>query len=280
MYSTSLKARALALAFLLCALSSCNATNILLDRTERAQNVAAPKGWQRNDISTAGFRIAAWERFRGGSDLTIYLEGDGYNWINRYTPSSDPTPVTPIVLELAVQDPSSNGLYLARPCQYLAARDLARCNPDFWLDRRYAPEVVAAIDQSISEGKRRSGAQTVTLVGYSGGGALAVLVAARRNDVRRIVTLAANLDLTSWTNYHDAPLYGSLDPAAVARDVARVPQVHMIGTDDAIVPRLVTDAYMRKLGAPATARVVELKFSHTCCWVRDWPDLLRRYVYN
>ena len=107
-------------------------------------------------------------RFRGGSDLTIYLEGDGYNWINRYTPSSDPTPVTPIVLELAVQDPSSNGLYLARPCQYLAARDLARCNPDFWLDRRYAPEVVAAIDQSISEGKRRSGAQTVTLVGVFG----------------------------------------------------------------------------------------------------------------
>ena len=99
--------------------------------------------------------------------------------------------------------------------------------------------------------------------------------------MKKIVTLAANLDLTSWIDYHDVtPLYGSLDPAAVARDLAPVPQVHMVGTDDSIVPRLVTDAYMRKMGAPASARVVDLKFNHTCCWARDWPDLLRRYVYN
>ena len=59
--------------------------------------------------------------------------------------------------------------------------------------------------------KRDAGAAKVILVGYSGGGAIAVLLAARRLDVAGVITVSADLDLAYWTQRDGlAPLSGSL----------------------------------------------------------------------
>ena len=85
-----------------------------------AEQVAISNSWQKAIIETDRFDLLAYHRLRGFDDaLTIYLEGDGNAWRTRYSLSSDPTPRTPMVLELAALDPSSSLAYLARPCQYV-----------------------------------------------------------------------------------------------------------------------------------------------------------------
>lgn len=48
-----------------------------------------------------------------GGPLRIYIEGDGFAWINPYTPSADPTPSETTALNLAQKDPFANVIYLA-----------------------------------------------------------------------------------------------------------------------------------------------------------------------
>ena len=95
----------------------------------------------------------------------------------------DPTPVNPLALQLALRDPSGAAVYLARPCQFVAAPDKRECARAYWTEQRFSPAVIAASLEAISQLKQRYGAQRLVLVGYSGGGAVASLVAAQRGDV-------------------------------------------------------------------------------------------------
>lgn len=77
----------------------------------------------------------------------------------------------------------------------------------------------------------------IELIGYSGGGVLAALIAARRTDVRRIVTVAANLDLAVWTRTLGVDaMRNSLDPAREADRIEAIPQYHLAGASDEAVP--------------------------------------------
>ena len=207
-------------------------------------------------------------------ELVVYLEGDGTSWVRRNQISSDPTPENPVGLRLAAADPSIGVLYLARPCQYLdrpPLRSNPPCESRFWTSHRFAPAVVAATSTAIDVEIRRGTYRNVVLVGYSGGGVLAALVAAVRRDVVRLVTVAAPLDLKAWTDLHDvSPLSGSLDPTAHA-DALRMPQVHFVGGRDTVVPRAVVDAFAARLPPGTDARIVEeAGFDHACCWAEAW----------
>lgn len=211
--------------------------------------------------------------------VRIYIEGDGRAWRKRRVASADPTPRTPFAMRLAARDPAPAVAYIARPCQYLGAGH-GSCAPRYWTSARFAPEIVAALDRMVTWIKRRAGARRLALVGYSGGGTLALLIAAGRHDVNSIVTVAAPLDLATWTRIHgDSPLAGSLNPADLATRLAMVPQIHLIGADDGNVPRQVAEAYLARMPTPnaGRARVVP-GFDHRCCWIEKWPELLRRYA--
>jgi fermentation-respiration switch protein FrsA (DUF1100 family) len=250
-------------------------------RSERADRLALEHGWAKARYTSRQFELAAYEHFTAPrGELRVYIEGDGLAWRGRYTPSTDPTPTAAHALEMAVEDPSANVLYLARPCQFLTRSELAHCSPDYWLEARYAPEVVAALNDSITQAKRKSGATRVTLLGYSGGGSLAVLVAARRDDVGRIVTIAANLDHGAWTGLDNtSPLTKSLNAADYARQVQAIPQVHFIGERDKVVPASVTNAYLARTTDRRNIKVVTVEgASHECCWAERWRELLARHV--
>jgi hypothetical protein len=251
-------------------LSSC-ATFDLAGRRERLLGHASEAGWDLRVVDTRPFPLFTAARRKSADTLTVYIEGDGFAWRDAYTPSDDPTPERPVALRLALADGSPNILYVARPCQY---RDLARrpgCEPIYWTTHRLSPQVLASLSAAIDRAKHESGAASVELIGYSGGGAAAALLAARRSDTVRLVTLAANLDLALWARLVDVrPVSGSLDPATQARAVAAIPQRHLTGADDEIVPSAVVRSFLAKGGlAPSTMDEVA-GYTHECCWHDNW----------
>jgi pimeloyl-ACP methyl ester carboxylesterase len=165
-------------------------------------------------------------------------------------------------------------VYLGRPCQYVIAGG-ANCDSKWWSTARYSDEVVAAVDRMVDRLLARHSAEGLILVGYSGGGAVAALLAARRRDVRGLVTIAANLDTEAWAELHRvSPLMDSVNPASRAADIGRTPQVHFAGAKDAIVPPAIIQSFMARLPSKSDAElVVEPAFDHKCCWSLEWERL-------
>jgi len=245
-------------------------------RAERADRRARAAGFARAHVPAGDFVLTAYRRHADepGPVLTVYLEGDGRAWSSRHRPSPDPTPVHPVGLELALVDPAPAVVYLARPCQYTPPDPHGACGPAWWTDRRFAPEVVAAVSAAADREKRRAGSAAIELVGFSGGGVLAALLAARREDVRSLVTVAAPLDLGAWVTHHGlAPLRGSLDPAAEIPALSALPQVHLAGGRDEIVPPALVRSWVDRHPPAASLRLeVVPRADHLCCWSESWAE--------
>ncbi|KXS53941.1 MAG: hypothetical protein AWU57_1676 [Marinobacter sp. T13-3] len=258
-------------------IASCAQLPDAAQRTLKADQFANSHHWQRITLKTAHFALRAYgpEPVSERPSLTVYIEGDGLAWVTRSRPSADPTPIQPIGLQLALADPEPKAVYLARPCQYVKS---PACQPEYWLDKRFSPEIIEATGAALDELKVRYSATTLLLVGYSGGGAVAALLAAERDDVKALVTVAGNLDHEFWTNYHQiSPLNGSLNPADRASGLARMPQWHFVGGSDAVIPPEALSAYTRQLpGSAPVVRVVKPDYGHQCCWVESWPTLIRQ----
>jgi len=260
----------------------CTAVGSMGATESRAQalHLAEAAGLNADTIQAHGFRLQAFHRgLADARAVNVYIEGDGRAWSSPHRPARDPTPREPIALELAARDRSAAVLYLARPCQYQDAASLAACDRKYWTTHRYAPEVIDAMDAAIDIALRRAGADgarvPLGLVGYSGGGAVAALLAARRPQVRWLVTVGGNLDHRAWTGAHDVtPLPASLNAAEIAPALRELPQLHLIGGRDRIVPRAVTESYLRRAGAAAKTTVIEIPdYDHHCCWAERWPEL-------
>ncbi|HEY4350067.1 MAG TPA: alpha/beta hydrolase [Paraburkholderia sp.] len=246
-------------------------------RIDNANALAAHAGWKAVDFPGQRFTLAGFvpvAAARAAAIVTVYFEGDGFAWRSPDLPSDDPTPINPVGLELALAHPDAAAAYVARPCQFRA--EAAPCEQRYWSAARYAPEVVADMNHAVDLIERRMGASQVVLVGYSGGGALAALVAARRHDVALLVTVAANTDIAAWTRIERLrPLHGSEDPADFIAALESVRQVHFVGTDDDVVPPEVAHAFAARFPASMQPRIVEVDgFDHTCCWVQRWPTLI------
>src|SRR6266567_3693573 len=170
----------------------------------------------------------------GGRVLHIYLDGDGTPW-ERGRPAADPTPREPLVLRLMALDRAPSA-YLGRPC-YHGLATTPPCVPALWTDARYSEAVVAS------------------------------LAAAGR----RLLTVAANLDVDGWAELHgQSRLAGSLSPARRPPLPARIYQRHYAGGRDRVVPPgIVAGGEI----LPETLRVIP-EYDHTCCWVELWPRLL------
>jgi len=127
----------------------------------------------------------------------------------------------------------------------------------------------AALDRHLSVG------QQVVLLGHSGGGALAVLMAETRNDVIALVTLAGNLDIDAWVKKHDySALRGSLNPANSRPLNKEIRQFHFLGARDSNITReMIEPVVRRQTGAQLT--MLE-GLDHTCCWEKEWPNILRK----
>lgn len=242
-------------------------------RRGQADRLAASAGLHKATVPTDPFLITVYARFgQPGAPLTVYFEGDGLAWISRTRPSPDPTPTDPLALRLAARDPAPNVVYIARPCQYTSHDADPACRVAYWTKRRFAPEVIASMNQVVDVMRRRAASPSLRLVGYSGGGSVALLVAARRTDVVDIRTIAGNLDTDAFVAYHEVSrMDGSLNPVSVAARLSAIPQLHLVGGADAIVPPRLADGYRRASGASACLRFVEIPdATHDRHWPRAW----------
>ena len=259
--------------FTLLALSALVACGSVETRRGQADTLAASAGLDKATVPTDPFLITVYARLKQpGAPLTVYFEGDGFAWISKTRPSPDPTPTDPMALRLAAEDPAPNVVYVARPCQYTSHDADPACRVAYWTKRRFAPEVIASMNQVVDAMRRRAGSPSVRLVGYSGGGSVAVLVAAGRNDVVDIRTIAGNFDTDAFVAYHDVShMDGSLNPVSVAAQLSVIPQLHLVGGADAIVPMRLADGYRRASGVSACVQFVEIAdATHDGQWPRAW----------
>ncbi|WP_449117561.1 alpha/beta hydrolase [Pseudomonas viridiflava] len=200
--------------------------------------------------------------------LRVYLEGDGHAWASATQPSLDPSPRKLLVPRLAIDDPTPNA-YLARPCQFVTSPG---CKTALWTDRRFSQEVVSSLSQALDLLKQRYGNPSFELVGYSGGAALALLLAAQRDDVTQVQTLAGNLSPRLWAHAQNlSPLTGSLDPLDYSRRLAGIPQRHFSGTLDEVVPTALAQAYRERLRSGVCDRLIVIEgVSHEAGWDGVW----------
>ena len=204
------------------------------------------------------------------------MEGDGKARRNRRQPSLNPTPVNPLALRLAVRDKRENIIYLARPCQYVSIAEQPNCQTKYWTSHRFASEVIGDYNIILDRLKLETGAQRFHLIGFSGGAAIAALLAASRADVGRLVTVAGNLDLANLAAHHKvSPLNGSLDPVAYAQQLKHIPQTHFIGENDKIIPPGLTKQFFAKQKEnPCLQMKVVAGATHLEGWEVKWNQLL------
>ncbi|MBF0392345.1 MAG: alpha/beta hydrolase [Alphaproteobacteria bacterium] len=253
-------------------LSGCAA----IDRDANADALAKPARMTRMPMKTNPFVLTSFVRITDRTrPVTIYIEGDGLAWASRTEVSRDPTPKNAQGLALAAADPSANVVYLARPCQYSDRSANPTCGPDYWTSKRFAPEVIAAMNQAADQVAARVPGQMLNLVGYSGGGAVAVLMAARRQDVASIRTVAGNLDHAEVNRLAQvSQLTGSLNAIDVAAQVAKVPQIHYSGANDRVVPPVIAQRFTQASGSACVRAMTVPGADHESGWNERWRELL------
>ena len=116
----------------------------------------------------------------------------------------------------------------------------------------------------------------VLLIGFSGGGTIAVLLAEQLPGVRGVITVAANLDVTGWTELHG---YTPLVVDEVVQTLKRLPvrQLHLFGGRDEVVPPQLFRRLGTELGSSEVRFCEVPDFSHTCCWHREWSARLSEF---
>jgi dienelactone hydrolase len=238
------------------------------------------KGLERGAVVGSGFVHTTFYRSPADSDdsvqdqpLFVYLEGDGRPWNSAGTaPRRNPDPRRALAVELAAMQEGDVAV-LGRPCYFGHAQD-SGCTVALWTDARYSEPVVASMAAALQRLAQPHGPRPLVLVGYSGGGSLALLTAERVPSVKAVVTVAANLDLDAWVNFHGyRPLAGSLDPLK-ARTLALGCEIHIAAEHDDVVPfEQSRQAVARR---PASQLWVEPQADHACCWTRRWPELMAR----
>lgn len=259
-------------------LSSCAKT--LEERVQYVENFANKKGFIKEIVRGGDFQLTTFQKITNPAlPFVFYIEGDGYAFTKYEGPSTNPTPTYEFVFRLASQDDRPNIIYLARPCQYTPMELNPKCTTSYWTGKRMSEEVVYSINEVIKSINNR---EPISLVGYSGGGGVAILIAARNKLVKDVLTIAANLDHIEFIEHHrKRPQYSrikqmidSLNPIDYAKKLNNLPQLHLSGGKDEIVPPLIAKKYVEVSNSSCVAQKIFPSFEHLKGWEKEWKKIL------
>lgn len=272
--------KALSLLFIFLSLMGCqsvqNKNTTIPSRIETANQLAAQNQLAPLILQTDLFQLHSYYRIEDSKrPLRIYIEGDGQAWVTRSRISNNPTPIQPLALELASEDRYPNVLYIARPCQY---RTTANCSDKYWSNARFSADVIHSMDQAISTMTRHFNPPSIELIGFSGGAAVAILVASKRKDVTRIITVAGNLDHERVNTIHNVDqIPESLNAIDVAKDINTIPQHHFVGSQDNIIPVNIAKAFIAVSQPTDKIQLSVIEgLTHIDGWKKKWPALLKQ----
>ncbi len=251
-------------------------------RQQTAKRIASPAYMFERNVPAGPFKLTSYEKVRDrGGIVNIYIEDDG-------TPSDTPlvsnvfhseTASNPVGLQLAARDKARNVIYLARPCQYagtLVGED--ECDLKYIRDERFSRTVIDAYHAALDGLENRYGFSGFNIVGTGGGAAIAAVVAAERDDVLSLRSVAGVLDtdLVKVRN-QDTPLVDAVNPVDFKVALANIPQYHFIGGQDAEVHPQVLHSYLSALGYTNCAKYqLVQEATHEKGWTEKWPELLAR----
>lgn len=257
-------------------LSACGGVS---SRIENANDISRQGSLRREDIQAHTYKLASWQRITDFSaPIHVYIEGDGLAWLSRSRPSSNPTPTHATGLVLASRDAAPNVVYLARPCQFTAFDPVDnKCDRDDWTGKRFSKEIIRSYHSALDQIKRKGeGSARFHLIGYSGGANIAGLLAAQRQDILSLRSVAGNLDNDFFTQFHEvSAMPHSLNMADHAGVLTHVPQYHFIAEDDEFVPPPISKNYARKLPSSRCAQFEMIRGTeHIKGWEERWADLL------
>ena len=244
------------------------------------QDVAAESNFNRKLVSGELFEHVVYESHLDNIEkgtLKVYIEGDGLPWYRGRSPSGDPTPGEPLALRLMAQDLTA-AIYIGRPC-YFGLNHSSNCTSTIWTFARYSEEVIASMNRVVKQYQEILGITKVVLIGYSGGGVIATLMAKDINLPTFLLTISANLDIDAWTTSRGfLPLDESLNPVDFIEQLQDIRQLHLIAVEDKTVPPFVTRLYTDKL--PRLSSRQYPNFDHKCCWVSLWRQILRESPWS
>ncbi len=206
-----------------------------------------------------------------GGRLHVYLEGDGLAWLPGNRVSLDPTPPHSCLMPLMAMDTAS-AVYLGRPCYHGFANERG-CHPSLWTQGRYGEQIIQSMVKALLGIMPERKCQAV-LIGYSGGGAMAMLIASRMSErIRGVVTLAGNLNVEDWTTRHGyAALDQSKDPAHLPPLPPSLFQIHVAGgKDDNIPATVIATEAARQKGA---RYLLVPQLAHDCPEPKLWNGIL------
>ena len=239
-----------------------------------ADDLAAAAAFTRSSVRGTQFTHVAYSADGGGAraPIWVYLEGDGVPWIDETVPARDPTPRALVALGLMAKGPRP-AVYLGRPCYFGTAGD-PPCEAVWWTHRRFGAEVVASMIASLRRLLDEKGwhGRAINLVGFSGGGTLATLMAFRLDGVCALVSIASPLDIDEWTVSRGfSRMVGSENPARLPPIDSRVRQLHLRGERDRIVPPD-NGIEFRRRNPAAVFRSIE-NVDHGLGWLAIWESL-------
>ena len=242
------------------------------------RSLAEQQGFAHRTVAAKGFDLTVFENVLVGGErvagdvLHVYLEGDGTPWMRRVLIAPDPTPRRPLMLRLMALD-TAPSVYVGRPCYNGTAADIG-CDNALWTSARYSPEIADSMAVAVRSLLERHRFEAIRLFGHSGGGTLALLLAARLPQTLDVITVAGNLDPDTWTAHHRyTPLRDSLNPAHEPPLAENVAQWHLLGGRDTVVPPALARPFV--LSRANAVGVLFPSFGHGCCWQRVWNGVLR-----
>lgn len=204
-----------------------------------------PDGFKKNLLETKYLTFSVWEKegIQSKKPLRIYLEGDG-----------NPNPTDQIALYYAQKDPSTNVIYMARPCQWSDDK-VCKDEPEIYREQRFHPQIIRETQEIILLLIDKYQAPYVELVGFDGGATVALNLA-NKLSVKRVITIAGILDTVSYTYQNNLPeMTDAENPADNLLGLAQVAQIHYVGEDDQITPIKVAERFVRQMNNPKSAVV-------------------------
>jgi len=228
----------------------------------------------RRQLSAGEFGLSTLSpaEFPSPSDLRVYIAGDGRPWQGN-RPTANPTGDGLLALKLMQRDPKP-AIFLTRPCYNLSTMP-EQCTPALWTSGRYSDTVVSAMTTALLTLIDHHQATSLTLLGHSGGGVIALLAAERIPVQTTVITVASNLDIDAWTDYHGfLPLTESLNPVTQLNSNNSY-KVHLIGNSDQLVPVSTLKRYIA--AHPEASYQYFDNFGHNCCWLKNWTKIIADY---
>ncbi len=262
-------------------LSGCASIPTHQERLQTLDGIILHHPFNKTTLKTSSFNLYSIQDdgINECTDKTIrvYIEGDGLAWKTSSIVSDNPTPLNPLSLKLMSIDSNPCKVYIARPCQYIGS---TTCDQEYWTNKRFSSRVIHSYQEALDQIKEKVHNKSFTLIGYSGGGAIALLSAVHRNDIEKIITVAGNIDTDIWVkNHHLSPLDGSLNPADYTRELKNIEQWHFIGKDDTVVPKYVFDTYLSKSSDTHNIHFKEVDATHSNNWEKIYAEYLKNNCF-